>query len=135
MRGKLMLYPISVTMANSVEGVVGLIDSRGRIVVQPSYKLGSFFFEGKASVIDTDGKSGFIDGTGNLVIPCRFQGLGEFKDGLCSISGGYINHTGRWSIEPQFFVASHFSEGRAFVSKDGETFGFIDLTGKFVVPP
>lgn len=38
-------------------------------------------------------------------------------------------------IEPRFLVASEFSEGLAFASTDGENFGFIDLTGKFVIPP
>jgi hypothetical protein len=130
-----MLYPIPVLKANGAESLVGFIDTNGCVVVQPSYALGSFFFEGKACVVDTDGKSGFLDCTGRLAIPCRFQGIVDFKDGLCPISCGFIDHSGRWFIEPQFLIVTRFSEGRASASMDGDTFGFIDLTGKFVIPP
>jgi hypothetical protein len=129
-----MLYPISVPKASGAESLVGFIDASGSVVVEPFYALGSFFFEGKACVVDIDGKSGFLDGTGNQVIPCRFQGISDFKDGLCPISCGFIDHSGRWFIEPQFLITTHFSEGRASASMDGDTFGFIDLTGKFVIP-
>ena len=82
-----------------------------------------------------NGKSRFLDCAGNLAIPCRFQGISDFKDGLCSTSGGFIDHSGEWFIAPQFLIAGSFSEGRASASTDGETFGFIDLAGKFAIPP
>ena len=69
-----MLYPISVPKPNSAEDLVGFISAEGQVVVRPSYAGGSYFFEGKASVVDGSGKSGFIDDLGNLVIPCRFEG-------------------------------------------------------------
>ena len=130
-----MLYPISVPKPNSVEDLIGFINEEGRVVVQPSYAGGSYFFEGKASVLDENGKSGFIDDVGDLVIPCRFKGLGKFKHGLCSINGGFIDHSGKWLMEPRFLVADNFSEGCAFASLDGETFGFIDLRGDPVIQP
>jgi hypothetical protein len=34
-----------------------------------------------------------------------------------------------------FLGSSEFSEGRAFVSHDGDTFGFIDLQGGAVIKP
>jgi len=130
-----MLYPISVPKPNHAEDVIGFINVEGRVIVRPKYMGGSYFFEGKASVVDEDGKSGFIDCDGNLALPCHFRGLGKFKDGLCSIGGGFINHSGAWVIKPRFAVASHFSEGRAFASLDGEAFGFIDLSGEFAISP
>jgi len=63
-----MLYPISVPKASGAESLVGFIDAIGSVVVEPFYALGSFFFEGKACVVDIDGKSGFLDGTGNQAI-------------------------------------------------------------------
>jgi len=104
-------------------------------VVAPTYAAGSCFSEGKASVLDLRGVAGFISDSGDLVIPHLFQGLGTFQQGLCSISGGYIDHHGQWFIDPQFLVCSAFSEGRAFASSDGEQFGFIGFGGTFVVPP
>ncbi|MBV8844761.1 MAG: WG repeat-containing protein, partial [Bryobacterales bacterium] len=130
-----MLYPISVPKPNSAEDLIGFINAEGHVVVRPCYAGGSYFSEGKAAVVDWNGKSGFIDDLGELVIPCRFKGLGKFRNGLCSINGGFIDHSGEWLIEPRFLVASNFSEGCAFVSLDGETFGFIDLRGDTVIRP
>lgn len=130
-----MLYPISTPKANSAEDLIGFINAEGNVVVRPTYAAGAYFFEGKAAVVDHNGKAGFINDVGKLVIPCRFKGLGKFRNGLCSINGGFIDHTGKWLIEPRFLVASEFSEGRAFSSLDGERFGFIDLRGDVVIRP
>jgi WG containing repeat len=131
-----MLYPISVPNRETGENLAGYIDAQGREAVTSIYGATSYFHEGKASVIDaTTGCSGFIDQSGALVIPFRFQGLGKFKNGLCPIGGGFINHSGDWAIEPRLGIAGYFSEGRALASLDGERLGFIDATGEFVVAP
>jgi hypothetical protein len=63
-----------------------------------------------------------------------FRGVSHFCDGVCSIGAehgvGYIDHSGKWLIEPSFLIAMEFSEGRAFVSDDGETFRIIDMKGR-----
>lgn len=128
-----MLYPISKPIPDSVDDMVGYIDNRGDVIIPPSYSACSHFFEGVAAVRNSDGKTGFIDSLGATVIPHRFNVLGRFHEGLCSIDGGYIDHHCNWVIEPQFLVASEFSEGLAFASIDAEMFGFINLTGAFVV--
>lgn len=130
-----MLYPISEPIPDSVENLSGYIDSRGNVVVQPSYLACSHFFEGKASVIDKTKKAGFIDDKARLVIPHQFEGLGRFHSGVCPMSGGYLDHLGSWLITPMFLIASFFLEGRAVASTDGENLGFIDFTGSFLVPP
>ena len=60
--------------------------------------------EGLAGVKDADGKWGFIDKTGKLVIPCLWK------------------------------KALFFSEGLVGVQDDNEKWGFIDKTGKVVLP-
>src|SRR4051812_4874728 len=47
---------------------------------------------------------------------------------------GYASPTGTLMIEPQFRMAERFSEGRAAVEID-DGVGFIDESGRFVVPP
>ena len=111
-----MLYPISVPKSGSPGDLIGFIDAQGSVKIPPVYACGSHFHEGKASVIDANGQSGFIDHMGTLVIACRFKGLGKFKDGVCSINGGFIDHSGDWAIEPRFVVAGNFSD---FVSQAG----------------
>lgn len=60
--------------------------------------------EGLAGVKNADGRWGFIDKTGNLVLPCLWK------------------------------KALWFSEGLAGVQDDNEKWGFIDKTGKVVLP-
>jgi hypothetical protein len=56
-------------MADSVEDRFGYIDERGDVFVPLSYSACSHFFEGKASVVDEAGRTGFIDAKERLAIP------------------------------------------------------------------
>jgi WG containing repeat len=132
-----VLYPISVfERDDSPELLVGYIDARGTVAIPPVFGAGEHFSEGKAAVVDKKGRSGFIDSCGRVVIPYGFQGVGIFREGVCPIGSenrvGYINQSGRWLIEPKFLTAMNFSDGRAFVSTDAESFRLIDLHGLFV---
>ena len=131
-----MLYPISKFVRDSVDLIVGYIDASGTVKVEPRFAGGGHFCEGKASVVHVDGRSGFLNLTGVLAIPTMFRGLSEFHDGVCAIGAdrgvGYIDHSGKWLIPPRFLIAMPFSEGRAFVSDDGETFRMIDAKGSSI---
>jgi hypothetical protein len=78
-----------------------------------------------------EGKTGFIDSGGRLVIPPCFAGwgydkwaavfgpIGEFDEGLAPVwfgdRTGYIDSTGRIVVPPRFVRAAAFSEGLAAV--------------------
>jgi len=47
---------------------------------------------------------------------------------------GYVTRDGEWAIEPRWFRAEPFSEGRAAVNKDG-LWGVIDRDGNYVLGP
>jgi len=113
--------------------------------------------------IKVDGKYGFIDRNGNVVIQPQFQGVYDFSDGLAKIYVGgkfdtaYIDETGKIVIKPQFDIGSNFSEGFAWIgfNKDKTEYkvgnltlynsggshsfnydiGFIDKSGKFITKP
>lgn len=102
--------------------------------------------------ISVDGKVGYIDVNGSVVIKPQFETndlngyFGEeryFKDGLAIVleekRGGFIDKTGRFVIEGPYYPRGHFSNGLARVS-DHKNYGpydvgFMDRTGKFVIPP
>lgn len=69
--------------------------------------------------IDKNGKSGYIDHTGKVVIPLRFDEARWFSEGLAPIrigsDWGYIDTNGKIIINPSFFSASGFSDGIAEV--------------------
>jgi hypothetical protein len=82
---------------------------------------------------------GFIDRTGQIVIPLCFDAVGEFSEGLARFERdgrwGYINRTGNVVIEPTFPWAEEFHEGLAHVQVTGTVlgydgrWGYIDQTG------
>jgi hypothetical protein len=104
-----------------------------------------------------EGKCGYIDKTGKVVIEPRFGSAYSFSEGLAVVmtgdmkpgqkwAWGYIDKAGKFVIEPQFAFASGFSEGLAAVcvgdfstpAKEIEDFpkwGYIDKTGKIVITP
>lgn len=80
-----------------------------------------------------NGKYGFINSSGQIVIKPIFLGAGEFSEGLshARINGtyGYIDETGDFVIKPQFDYATPFNEGLAIVYKNGKPF-FINRKGQ-----
>jgi hypothetical protein len=85
-----------------------------------------------------DGKWGYIDKSGKLVIKSEFDDAYAFSEGLAMVKAGskygYIDSTGRYVIKPEFDEAHFFSEGLAMV-KAGSKYGYIDKNGKYVIKP
>jgi len=145
-------------------GRPGIIDRTGQEVVPfQFFSQGTFptrFSEGLLNVEMDDrglmqnssvnrGRNwGFVDRSGQVVIPPRFKAAYPFADGLAPVliegrqrgnlieggKWGYINRTGEWVIPAEFDMASSFSEGRAVVVK-GRRCGYIDTAGDWVVRP
>src|SRR5262249_30492480 len=65
----------------------GLIDTLGRVVVEPAFDWTSSASEGRSQVA-RDGLSGYVDGTGRMVIEPKWQSAYSFKDGLAIVETG-----------------------------------------------
>jgi hypothetical protein len=83
-----------------------------------------------------DGKGGYIDRSGNIVIQPQFEWTANFSEGLGLVEQnghwGYIDVKGKIVIQPSFDEASLFHDGRAKV-KVNDKYGFIDPSGKMVI--
>jgi hypothetical protein len=82
-------------------------------------------------------KCGFIDKTGKLIIPAKFDHVYGFREGVAFVEDGkqgLIDKTGRVIIPWPYKNYPSFSRGLARVSVDGK-WGFIDTAGKMVIPP
>ena len=81
---------------------------------------------------------GYIDKTGNFVLPPQFDSCLGHTEGLAAVfvdgKYGYINTTGDFVIAPQFEEAYRFSEGLAAVGID-DKLGYIDKRGAMVIQP
>jgi hypothetical protein len=84
----------------------GYLNQEGKVVVQPIYTDAMDFKNGLAGV-RLDGKWGFIDQLGNLVVPYQFYYVGDF------FNDGYAN-----AVKGE--------------SKSEKEYGFLDITGKYI---
>jgi hypothetical protein len=87
-----------------------------------------------------NGKCGFIDRQGTLVIKPQFDDARDFSDSLCAVRigtlWGYVNFGAKPVIELQFENALTFSEGLAAVKDTAShLWGFINKQGIMVIAP
>ncbi len=114
------------------------------VLVEPSlvYEKVYDFNEGLSAVYQDD-KCGFIDKTGDLVIPIEYEGAGYFFEGLARVKKndkwGFIDKSGDLVIDYQYDFARDFREGRAAVNKGstsrgfGGKWGYINDSGEEIV--
>ncbi|TBL72477.1 WG repeat-containing protein [Paenibacillus thalictri] len=90
-----------------------------------------------ASLRTTDGvKWGFIDSSGKMAIPARFDYAFDFQNnGLAVVQigghSGLIDTNGHFAVQPVYASISPFSEGRAVVI-DRQGFKLMDEAGRIV---
>lgn len=97
-------------------------------------------------------KWGFIDKSGRLVIPYKFDDVARdqhggwtlphktfvnFSQGLCAVrvgnKWGYIDKNGLWKVPLKYDSAGNFSDGLALV-RVADRYGYIDKSGREVIP-
>lgn len=145
--GLIAVAPLTNNNDGTIDaGKVGYMDKNFSLVIP--YKLPqSFpFSDGFARVIDEEtNKFGYVDKKGDLVIPYQFDWAYDFHEGIAKVYDeskrkvAYIDKTGKLITDYIFTFSTddnegEFSEGVAAVKID-DKYGFIDKTGKFVIPP
>ena len=85
--------------------------------------------------IRQNGKEGFIDASGKIIVTPQFDWVDFFDEGFARvmINGkyGFVDSTGKIVIEPQFDYVNCFHDGLASIKLNGNYY-FIDKTGKIV---
>ena len=139
------------TTGDGVKRTLGYLGRNGQWAIvfpqgTPQWAVGakkfscSDFADGLA-VVAKDGKHGYMNSVGQVVIDFQFAGAQPFAEGLAAVSlgedrWGYINKSGTFVTERVYsWRAGPFSGGLARVQEDGgkQHFGFIDRTGKLVI--
>ena len=88
---------------------------------------------------ENTGLWGFVNQSGEIVIPCQWKIARRFREGLAKVVNannrcGFMDKTGKLLLPCQWKNALWFSEGLAGVEDDNEKWGFIDKTGQVVIP-
>ena len=124
------------------------------IIVKPKYDAVRFFTENRSAVsigqkkqmglaMTTINKWGFVDKNGVEVVPCKYDEVNDFHEGMAKVSlngkFGYIDKSGKVIIPLKYDEISilatqnDFHEGLAAVCVNRK-FGFIDKSGKVIIP-
>ena len=89
------------------------------------------------ALVKKDGKFGFIDKNGTLVVPCIYGSADEYWEGMACIEmdgkWGFIDKNGTLVVPCIYDSAYEYHEGLACIEMDGK-WGFIDKNGTLVVP-
>lgn len=118
----------------------GYANSRGEIVIPPTFTYASEFTSNGLARVMVGQKSGYINKSGKLVIPAKYDYAEDFaRNGLARVSEGgkfgYINAAGDVAIKIQFDGANSFGPNGLAAAMQGLRMGYIDEKGKFVIPP
>ncbi len=98
----------------------------------------------RRSLVSGD-RGGVMDSQGNMVIPFEHAyHSSEVRDGIFRYSiieettgrslRGFLNMQNEVVIPPRFYLTGDFYKGIVPVSSDGEKYGVIDKTGKYIIP-
>jgi hypothetical protein len=155
------IYPIvsnfqeDLALFSNSPGVVqtrfGFLDRNGKEVIRAVFHRAKGFSEGLAAA-RVGSLWGYIEPSGVFKITPRFEAtrtgpkrhedteIGSFSQGLAFVwtgnGYGFIDKTGNLVTRSDFEKADSFREGRARVRlRQQKPFGYIDLSGAFVIEP
>ena len=101
----------------------------------PGYDIVGSFNNGLAKV-KKDKKWGYIDTTGNVVFPCRYNEVENFSDNMARVrvgtKWGLISSDGSEIIKPTFDWIYEFIDGVALVKLEGDEY-YMNKKGQRVV--
>lgn len=135
---------INATQDNPMgQPIYGFIDKTGKTVIPFSYTSARSFSEGLAVVGLSNGKFGYINKNNQIVIPAQYDSANDFSNGLALVQNlnektqnqesAFIDKTGKVRLTSKYSDVRSFSDGLALVGNQNK-FGYIDTTGKLVIP-
>ncbi len=133
-------------LADTPDGKTGYFDTKGNLVVPFCYSYGGSFSEGLA-VVKMGGQVGFIDPTGQEVVPCDlpYTTAENLDHGVSvvtrstreGIKWGLIDRNGREIVECKYDEETYIpplDEGIVSMHWNGK-YGYVNIEGREIVPP
>jgi hypothetical protein len=142
--GKAAVQPIQIQRDSEDDKVYGFINKQGEMIIPPLFRGADLkFSEDRCAVWDQH--FGYIDSTGEHVIPYQYYFGEHFSEGMACVKFtedgkyGFIDKEGNAIFPPISACASNFENGLAAVFL-GEGFGktlcgYIDNKGNYIWEP
>lgn len=106
-------------------------------VIQPNYDTTFAFSEGLGR-IRQNGKYGFVDRSGKLVVSAKYEAVDDFHGGFAAVFTNnrvsYINKQGIDVFKKSFKGGRPFNDGLALVFNDEGLVGYLDSKGAMTFP-
>ncbi|WP_035805551.1 WG repeat-containing protein [Lunatimonas lonarensis] len=144
----ILLDVVGMTEVKPVEGnhynvffrdqKIGLLNPNGKWDVQPSLNIRELL-PGNQGLFGAliNGKYGFVNSSGQVVIPAQFDEVKRFSDGLAAVrtgfTWGFVNLNGDLVVTSRYDRVGDFFRGMAIVLMSGK-FNLIDREGKELLP-
>lgn len=124
---------------------VGFINTNGELVIPTNFEHVKhtkminthYMFKEGLSAFVKEGKCGYIDKKGNIVISPEYDFASPFNEGIAAVSKegkwGAIDKNGKMVIPIKYDFVQRTSEGVCGVFKDKRC-GYIDILGNNVIP-
>lgn len=88
--------------------------------------------------IKINGKYGFIDRNGNQIIPCIYDDVKDFNEGVAPVKlnglWGFINDRNEWIISAKYESVTEFYDGLAGFYEN-KKWGFINIKNEIILKP
>lgn len=101
------------------KGKWGMLNSFWETILPPNFDQIDDLFEGRFMFKSDNGKFGYFDLTGKIIIDAQFEEAMRFHENRAAVKlngkWGYIDQKVYWVIPPKFDDVDAFYEGRAFV--------------------
>ena len=130
-----LIAPLGPSSALAAETVVGI--SAPAELVYDANGGSAYRFSGGLARITQDGKTGYVDRTGTIVIQAQYDQAWDFTEGLAAVGQngkfGAIDKNGKVVVPLTYDSIEPYSEGLAMVEKNGR-YGFAGRDGALAIP-
>lgn len=108
-----------------------LLNTDGKQVGDQNFEDAKQFASSQPAAVKQNGRWGFINTEGQIVIECEYEDANSFSIGLAPVKIGnvyhYINEKGESLIQTQFNEAKPFNENGIAIVKNGDMYRMIQL--------
>lgn len=114
----------SLVVFRNENNKLSFINLKTKEIITSDFKFLEDFYGGLAQVTEQNGKRGYIDKTGKLLIPCKYEFTYPFSDGVAIVQNGskkgYINTEGKEITSIKYDDAKNFSHGVGIINIGGK---------------